>query len=112
MDNVTFLGHIVSKEGIFVDPKKGRSCVAWERPTNVTKIKNLLGLAGYYRQFVEAFSMIISPLSKLIRKYTLFEWTIKCEQAFQELKRKLTTILVLALPPMTENCVIYSDASR
>ena len=64
-DKVAFLGHVVSKEGIFVDPKKIEAVVAWERPTNVTEVRSFLGLAGYYRTFVEGFSMIASPLTKL-----------------------------------------------
>ena len=52
-DKVAFLGHVISKEGIFVDPKKIEAVVAWERPTNVTEVRSFLGLAGYYRRFVE-----------------------------------------------------------
>ena len=95
-----------------MDPKKDEAVVAWERPKNVTKVKNFLGLTGYYRQFVEGFSMIAPPLSKLTRKNNIFEWTVKCEQAFQELKCRLTTTPILALPPGTKIFVIYSDASR
>ena len=60
------------KRGDFCELEKGRSCVAWERPTNVAKVKNLLGLASYYRQFVEGFSMTVSLLSKLTRKHTIY----------------------------------------
>ena len=82
-DKVAFLGHVISKEGIFVDPKKIEAVVAWERPTNVTEVRSFLGLAEYYRRFVEGFSMIASPLTKLTQKHAKFEWTDECEQAFQ-----------------------------
>ena len=111
MDKVAFLGHVVSKEGIFVDSKKIEVLVAWERPTNVTKVRSFLGLVGYYRRFVEGFSMTASPLSKLTRKHAKFEWTDICEQAFQELKHRLTTTLVLTLPSGIGNFVVYNDAS-
>ena len=73
MDKVAFLGHVVSKEGIFVDPKKIEAVVSWERPTNITEVRSFLGLAGYYQRFVEGFSMIAFPLSKLTRKHAKFE---------------------------------------
>ena len=112
LDKVAFLSHVVFKEGIFVDPKKIEAVVVWERPTNITEVKSFLGLAGYYRRFVEGFSMISSLLSKLTRKHAKFEWTDECEQAFQELKHRLTTAPVLTLPLGSGNFVVYSDASR
>ena len=112
MDKVAFFGHVVSKMSIFVDSKKIEAMVAWERPTNVTEVRSFLGLAGCYQRFVEGFSMIASPLSKLTRKHVKFEWTNEYEQAFQKLKHRLTTVPVLALPSGTRNFVVYSDASR
>ena len=109
---MAFLGHVVSKEGIFVDPKKIEAVVAWERPTNVMEVRSFLGLAGYYRRFVEGFSMIASPLTKLTRKHAKFKWIDECEQAFQELKHRLTTAPVLVSPLGTGNFVVYNDASR
>ena len=111
-DKVAFLGYVISKKGIFVDPKKIEVVVSWERPTNVTEVRSFLGLAGYYRRFVEGFSMITSLLTKLTRKHAKFEWIDECEQAFQELKHRLTTPLVLVTPSGTRNFVVYSDASR
>ena len=72
---MAFLGHVISKEGIFTDPKKIEAVVAWERPTNVTEVRSFLGLTGYYQRFMEGFSMIASPLTKLTRKHAKFEWT-------------------------------------
>jgi len=77
----------------------------------VTKIHSFLGLAGYYRRFIEGFSTIAIPMTRLTRKETKWEWTDECEQSFQELKKRLTTALVLTLPSGTEGFVVYSDAS-
>ena len=84
----------------------------WERPTNVAEIRSFLGLAGYYRRFVEGFSKIASPLTCLMRKNTKFEWSNDCERSFQELKTRFTSAPVLTIPSSTEGFVVYSDASR
>ena len=112
LDRVIFLGHVVSAEGIFVDPKKIKAILKWERPTNMTEIRSFLGLAGYYRRFVEGFSAIASPMTKLTRKEVKFEWSKECEQSFQELKKRLTTAPVLTLPEGQEGFIVYSDASN
>ncbi|CAL2265878.1 unnamed protein product [Prunus armeniaca] len=111
LDRVDFLGHVISAEGIYVDPRKVEAVVNWVQPTSVTEIRSFLGLAGYYRRFVEGFSSIAAPLTWLTRKDVKFEWTEECEQSFQELKKRLTTAPVLALPDNSGNFVIYSDAS-
>ena len=74
LEEVVFLGHVISVEGIFVDPRKVKAVLKWERPTNVTEIRSFLGLAGYYRRFIEGFSTIASPLTKLTRKEVRFVW--------------------------------------
>ncbi|CAL9001523.1 unnamed protein product [Prunus brigantina] len=111
LDRVDFLGHVISAEGIYVDPCKVEAVLNWVQPTSVTEIRSFLGLAGYYRRFVEGFSSIAAPLTRLTRKDVKFEWTEECEQSFQELKKRLTTAPVLALPDDSGNFVIYSDAS-
>ena len=83
---VKFLGHIVSQEGISIDLAKIDAIIRWERPKNVTKIRSFLGLAGYYRRFVEGFSRIVVPLKKFKRKDVKFDWDDSCELAFMELK--------------------------
>lgn len=112
LKSVAFLGHVVSGEGISVDPKKIEAITEWPRPTNVTEVRSFLGLAGYYRKFVEGFSTIAAPLSRLTQKKTKFEWTADCERSFTELKKRLTTAPVLAQPSGFEGFVIYSDASK
>ncbi|KAA0065587.1 ty3-gypsy retrotransposon protein [Cucumis melo var. makuwa] len=89
LKKVSFLGHVVSSEGVFVDPAKIEAVNNWPRPSTVSEIRSFLGLAGYYRRFVEDFSRIASPLTQLTRKGTPFVWSPACESSFQELKQKL-----------------------
>lgn len=111
LKRVTFLGHVISPEGVFVDPQKVEAILKWERPTSVTEIRSFLGLAGYYRRFIEGFSLIATPLTQLTGKNKKWAWSEECEKSFQELKRRLTTAPVLNLPSRTEGFVVYSDAS-
>ena len=83
------MGHVISAGGICVDPGKVEAVLKWEKPTTVTEIRSFLGLAGYYRRFIEGFSTIASPLTKLTRKEVRFNWSKECEESFQELKRRL-----------------------
>ena len=83
LKEVSFLGHIVSVEGIRVDPTKIEAVVNWKPPQNVTEVRSFFGLAGYYRRFVRDFSFIASPLTKLLRKGIKFEWTDKCQNSFE-----------------------------
>ena len=83
LKKVSFLGHIMSVEGIRVDPIKIEVVVNWKLPRNVTEVRSFLGLAGYYRRFVKGFSIIASPLTKLLRKGVKFEWTNKCQNSFE-----------------------------
>ena len=108
---VKFLGHVVSKQGIAVDPAKVEAVMNWERPTSVTEIRSFLGLAGYYRRFIRGFSQLPLPLTKLTRKDTHFIWTPECEKSFRELKHRLTTAPVLVLPEPSEPFEVYCDAS-
>ena len=112
LNSVSFLGHVISKEGVQVDPKKVEAVSNWPRPTNVTEIRSFLGMAGYYRRFVKDFSRISAPLTRLIRKQVKFEWDDTCEQSFQKLKDCLTTAPVLALPTDQGGMTVYCDASR
>ncbi|KAI3797801.1 hypothetical protein L1987_33064 [Smallanthus sonchifolius] len=94
-----------------VDPAKIVTVSEWDIPTTPTEIRSLLGLAGYYRRFIQDFSKIASPLTKLTRKEVKYEWGSTQDEAFKELKEKLTQAPVLALPEGSEDLVVYSDAS-
>ena len=97
LNEVSFLGHIVSAEGIRVDPTKIEAVVNWKPPRNVTEVRSFLDLAGYYRRFVRGFSVIASPLTKLLRKGIKFE-SDKCQTSFEQLKRMLVEAPVLTQP--------------
>ena len=112
LEQVAFLGHVVSKDGIQVDPKKIEAVADWPRPTTVIEIRSFLGLAGYYRRFIKDFSKIAAPLTRLTQKNVKFVWTDKCEEHFQLLKDLLTITLVLTLPSGEEGFTVYCDASR
>ena len=111
LSEVSFLGHIVSKEGIQVDPKKIEVVVEWKPPRNVTEVRSFLGLAGYYRRFVKGFSMIAAPMTRLLQKNVKYEWSEKCQGSFEKLKAFLTEAPVLTQPTCGKEYVIYSDAS-
>ena len=112
LNELVFLGQVVSVNGIFVYPKKVEAIIKWEHPKNVTEIQSFLGLARYYRRFVEHFSLIVTPLTLSTRKRMKFEWDDKCEQNFQELKNRLISAPILTLPTIRSGYVIFSDASR
>ncbi|TYK21249.1 ty3-gypsy retrotransposon protein [Cucumis melo var. makuwa] len=112
LKKVSFLGHVVSSEGVSVDPAKIEAVSNWPRPSTVSEIRSFLGLASYYRRFVEDFLRIASPLTQLTRKGTPFVWSPACKSSFQELKQKPVTAPVLTVPDGSESFVIYSDASK
>ncbi|KAJ8763987.1 hypothetical protein K2173_004852 [Erythroxylum novogranatense] len=91
-------GQAPARRGVHVDPQKIEAVVKWEAPKNVAEVRSFLGLAGYYRRFVEGFSMIAAPLFKLTRKNQKFEWSEECQSSFEELKNRLTTAPILTLP--------------
>ena len=86
LEEVAFLGHVVSKVGIQVDPKKIKAITEWPRPTTVTEVRSFLGLAGYYQRFVKDFSRIVAPLTRLTQKNVKFVWTDRYEEHFLLLK--------------------------
>jgi hypothetical protein len=111
LKEVLFLGHITSEGEISVDPSKVKDVLSWKTPQNILDIKSFLGLAGYYRRFIEGFSKIFKPMTKLLAKGNTFEWTPRHETNFQELKKRLTTAPVLTMPDMEKPFSIYCNAS-
>ncbi|GJR11535.1 putative reverse transcriptase domain-containing protein [Tanacetum coccineum] len=108
---VQFLGHVIDSQGIHVDPAKIESIKDWASPKSPTEIRQFLGLAGYYRRFIEGFSKIAKPMTKLTQKKVKFDWGDKEEAAFQLLKQKLCSAPILSLPDGSEDFIAYRDAS-
>ncbi|GJS73548.1 putative reverse transcriptase domain-containing protein [Tanacetum coccineum] len=111
LDSVQFLGHVIDRSGVHVDPAKIKAIKSWAAPTTPTEVRQFLGLAGYYRRFIEGFSLISKPLTKLTQKNKKYEWGKEEEEAFQTLKQKLCSAPILALPEGTKDFVVYCDAS-
>ncbi|GJX82142.1 putative reverse transcriptase domain-containing protein [Tanacetum coccineum] len=109
---VQFLDHVINSEGIHVDPAKIESIKDWTSPKSPTRFRPFLGLAGYYRRFIEVFSKIAKPMTKLTQKKVKFEWGDKQEAAFQLLKQKLCNAPILALPEGSKDFIAYCDASK
>jgi hypothetical protein len=109
---IHYLGHVISGEGIAVDPAKVEAIMEWPAPTNVTEVRSFMGLAGYYRRFVEGFSKIANPITELQKKNKKFVWTEKCAEAFRRLKELLTTTPILKVPDMDADFLVCTDASK
>ncbi|GJU54884.1 putative reverse transcriptase domain-containing protein [Tanacetum coccineum] len=109
---VQFLGHVIDSRGIHVDPAKIESIKDWASPKTPTEIRQFLGLAGYYRRFIEGFSKIAKSMTKLTQKGIKFDWGEKEENAFQLIKQKLCSAPILALPEGSKDFVVYCDASH
>ena len=111
-DEVKFLGHVVSKDGIAVDPSKITAIQNWKQPSTPTEVRSFLGLASYYRKFVKNFSKISGHLTKLTKKQSKFKWTPESEEAFEEVKLRLTTAPVLTIIDGNQDLKVLTDASR
>ncbi|GKB36802.1 putative reverse transcriptase domain-containing protein [Tanacetum coccineum] len=111
-NSVQFLGHIIDSRGIHVDPAKIESIKDWASPKTPTEIRQFLGLAGYYRRFIEGFSKIAKSMTKLTQKGIKFDWGEKEENAFQLIKQKLCSAPILALPKGSAYFMVYCDASN
>jgi ribonuclease HI len=111
LDEVHFLGHIISKGRISVDPDKVTAIVDWKIPSTVSEVWSFLGLAGYYRRFIEWFSKIAKPMTSLLEKGKEFKWTGECQESFNQLRSKLMVAPVLIMPDLQKNFDIYCDAS-
>ena len=112
LPEVTYLGHVISKNGVAVTPERIEPILDWTPPNTVKQVRSFLGLASYCRRFVENFSKVAKPMTNLLHKGVKFEWTDKCQESFEALKAKLTSPPVLAPPDTQKDFVIYCDASR
>jgi hypothetical protein len=111
LDSVKFLGHTISKDGIFVDPSKVQEVIDWKPPKSVHQIRSFLGLACYYRRFIPDFSRIAKPMTELLKKGLKFVWSEACEKAFHTLRQHLTSALVLVQPYNSKPFEVFCDAS-
>nr|GEV73918.1 retrotransposon protein, putative, Ty3-gypsy subclass [Tanacetum cinerariifolium] len=111
LDSLKFLDHMINSQGVHVDPAKVEAIKSWTALKSPTEVRQFLGLAGYYQRFIEGFSLIAKPLTKLSQKNKTYEWGEEEEEAFQLLKDKLCSAPILALPEGFEDFVVYCDAS-
>ncbi|XP_073031257.1 uncharacterized protein [Primulina eburnea] len=111
-ERVALLGHIISRDGVEVDPSKVEAVREWPKPKIVTEIRSFLGLAGYYRKFIQGFSYIAVPLTSLTKKNTKFIWGSECQDSFDKLKQALITAPMLSMPSGQGEYVIYTDTSK
>jgi hypothetical protein len=108
---VPFLGHVVSPDGIAVDPNKVKGVLEWKPPTTMSEVRSFLGLAGYYRRFIPNFSKIMKPITELLKMGNKYVWSEASDEDFEHLKKLLTTSPVLAQPDTTKPFDVYCDAS-
>jgi hypothetical protein len=95
-----------------MDPAEVEAIMEWPTPTNSLEVRSFMGLAGYYRWFIEGFSKIANLIMKLQNKNEKFFWTEKCAEYFQRLKELLTTTLILRVPNMNVDFLVCTDASK
>jgi hypothetical protein len=107
---VPFLGHIISNGGILVDPAKVKEIMEWSVPSTVTEIRSFLGLTEYYRRFIEGLSKVAKPMTSLLEKGREFKWDEKCQDSFDQLKKRLMSPPVLVMPDLQKGFDIYCDA--
>jgi hypothetical protein len=110
LDSVKFFGHTISNKVISVDPSKVQEVMDWKPPKSVHQIRNFLGLAGYYRQFIPDFSRIAKPMTVLLKKVVKIRVEHKCEKDLHTLRQHLTSARVLAQPDMSKPFEVYCDA--
>jgi hypothetical protein len=111
LEEIQFLGHVLSAKGIAVDPSKVHDILEHKPPTIIHQVQSFLGLAGYHRRFIPVFSKIVKPITGLLKNDTKFDWSSKCNEAFEQLKVLLTTALVLAQQDIEKPFDVYCDAS-
>jgi hypothetical protein len=111
LDELPFLRHVLSTKGVVVDPGKEKDILDWKPPTTVHQVCSFLGMVSYYHRFIPDFSKISKPITELLKNQVKFVWSPECEEAFQTLKKLLTTAPVLAQPDIEKLFDVYCDAS-
>ena len=111
LEQVNFLGHIISAEGVQTDPEKTEKVAQWPKPSSKREVQHFLGLASYYRRFVKNFATISKPLHRLTEKTAKFEWTDDCQRAFEEHRLVLVTAPILVFPDFSLQFILHTDAS-
>jgi hypothetical protein len=109
---IHYLEHIISEQGIVVDPEKIEAIRGWQTPRNVSNVRYFMGLAGYYRRSIVGFSKISHPITYFPKKGTKFERTLKCEKNFNLLKELLTSAPMLKIANPNESFVVCIDACK
>jgi hypothetical protein len=109
---IQYLGHIISDQGILVDPEKIKAIMNWPTPKNVIDVRSFMGLTGYYKRFIEGFSKIGHPITSLQKKGVKFVWSTKCEEIFQQLKHLLTNAPVLNIVDPTKDFTVCTNACK
>lgn len=112
LDRVILLRHVVLAKGISINLSKIEAILDWQRSKTIKEVCNFLGLIGYYRRFFEGFTNLARPLITLTKRETQFQWFNACKESFQKLNRKLTFVIVLALPKDKVEYDLYTDASH
>jgi hypothetical protein len=109
LEEIQFLEHVLTAKGIAVDPSKVKDILEWKSPTTVHQVRSFLGLAGYYRRFILDFSKTVKPITELLKNDVKFNWSPKCNKAFEQLKTLLTIAPVLAQPDIEKPFDVYCD---
>eukprot|EP00253_Pinus_taeda_P022460 PITA_22460 len=111
-EEIQYLGHVITRDGIAVDPEKIKAIMEWPVPKDVADIRSFMGLAGYYRRFVEGFSKVAFPITSLQKKGRAFQWTPNCQKSFKQLKHLFTTAPILIIADRDKDYVVCTDASK
>ncbi|CAG8695952.1 7919_t:CDS:1, partial [Ambispora gerdemannii] len=111
-EQLEFLGHIITRNGIRPDPTKVKKVKEFPQPTNITELRGFLGLVSYNRRFIQGFSNIAEPMHRLLKKDQHYEWKEEHEKAFQNLKEKLIDAPVLLYPDYKKKFILATDASK
>jgi hypothetical protein len=110
--SISYFGHVISASGVAIDPSKIEAVASWPTPTNVKALRSFLGFTGFYRRFVKHYAIITKPLTALLKKHALFQWTSKHDTAFNTLKKNLCSAPLLKLPDFSKQFCIETDASH